>query len=870
MAGEARGEVGSPVQSQADVVLGLEGCSVSRNSRSFPRHVFYMSGQRVVSFPRFHHLGCPFLQQPIPKNTVSVLVATAHRTNLLECRSLLSIEHQSRQPARVVVVDDSGDDAAAERTERLVRGWQPAGIDTDFLRNRRTKGAAGAWNSGLDHLLRMCGDSKRLYVVILDGADQWDPHHLERCLTTAESFDLDMVAAQFWRIEENAEPRLVVPPRSLDIASFLAGNPGIQASNLVCRLSVLLEAGLFDESLQSCTDRDLCIRIAELPGVRYGITSEPTVHHFACNSRPRSSSPGSPSKTDGLDRFFRKYCGRMSGAERTEFRMRANGLFGWEESALESAVTSTVRRGSPLSLTSAPLQDSTHLIVGMIADTAQLENASNLLADLRGLAENPGLSGHDVLIVENGCGRMPNAALRCLVESERKHGLRVHLVDRARHVRDAANGMVIDSGASRGRKLPIAPARTVLQSYLYAFAKDRSGAVVWIVDDDMRLDPLVIEKDGRLQRRAWALAPVLRELRRLRAGGAIDVAIGICTGAPPVPFAATVRVQLVDLVASLWWLASQDPQAALPDRGVENAEQRSGRRDYYYDLSRNETDRLETPFWITPTFPGERVGEAFERVVGAAERILAGEQVFRPLAVDASIDPLEAIGDGLQRGGNTFVLDIETLRLAPNPSPIIDGRPSRRSDMVWALMQKQYFGKRVVTVPIALYHDRSRVPVGKLDVERIVDDIRGYAMFSALKDIPDVFTATDDHRITLAEGKIDHFAGRVHKYLEERLAVFHLSFYRILGLIRVLRRLVDNEEIWWQREEYRASRERLRRFCDLLAHSYEDRVLDHIKRKAGVRNALQIREFLEQLPVEIELHRNRTLKSSASAQTLKE
>ena len=805
------------------------------------------------------------MQAP-PNNTVAVLVATAHQTNLLERRSLPSIEHQSRPPARVVVVDDSGDAVAAERTERLVRGWQPAGIDVDFLRNWRTKGATGTWNSGLDHLLRTSGDPERLYVAILDDDDQWEPHHLERCLATAESFGLDMVAAQFWQIEENAKPRLVVPPRSLNMASFLVENPGIQGSNLVCRLSVLLEAGLFDESLRSCTDRDLCIRIAELPGVRYGITSEPTVHHFACSSRPRLSTPGSPSKTDGLDRFFRKYCGRMSNAERTEFRRRANRLFGWQESALEAAVSSAVRRGSPRPLTSAPLQPRPHLIVGMIADTGQLENVGNLLADLRGLAEDPGLSGHDVLLLENGCGRTPNAALRCLVERERKHGLRVQLVDRARHVRDAANELVIDSGASQGRKLPIAPARTVLQSYLYAFAKGRTGAVVWIVDDDMRLDPLVIEEDGQLQRRSWALAPVLRELCRLRAGGTIDIAIGICTGAPPVPFAATVRVQLVDLVASLWWLASQDPQAALPDRGRENAEQRSGRRDYYYDLSHDETDRLETPFWITPTFPGERVGEAFERVVNAAERILAGEQVFRPLAVAAGIDPLESIGDGLQRGGNTFVLDVETLRLAPNPSPIIDGRPSRRSDMVWALMQKQYFGKRVVTVPIALYHDRSRVPAGELDVERIVDDIRGYAMFSALKDIPEVFTVTDGYRIALAEGKIDHFAGRVHKYLEERLAVFHLSFYRILGLRRVLRRLVDDEEIWWQGEEYRASRERLRRFCDLLARSYEDGVLDHIKSKAGVRNARQIREFLEQLPVEIELHRNRTLKFSASAQ----
>ena len=128
------------------------------------------------------------------------------------------------------------------------------------------------------------------------------------------------------------------------------------------------------------------------------------------------------------------------------------------------------------------------------------------------------------------------------------------------------------------------------------------------------------------------------------------------------------------------------------------------------------------PFWITPAFPKETVGEAFTRIASAAERILAGEQVFRPLAIENGINPLESIGDGIQRGGNTFVFDVEALRLAPNSSPTIDGRPSRRSDMIWALLQKHYFNQHTVTVPIALYHDRSHLPVGELDIERIVDD----------------------------------------------------------------------------------------------------------------------------------------------------
>ena len=59
----------------------------------------------MVCLDNFHHPGD--LMKPNEKNTVAVLVATAHRSGLLESRALPSIEHQSRPPARVIVVDDS-------------------------------------------------------------------------------------------------------------------------------------------------------------------------------------------------------------------------------------------------------------------------------------------------------------------------------------------------------------------------------------------------------------------------------------------------------------------------------------------------------------------------------------------------------------------------------------------------------------------------------------------------------------------------------------------------------------------------------------------------------------------------------------------
>ncbi len=798
------------------------------------------------------------------KNTVVALVATAHRTSLLKQRSLPSIRCQSRTPDSVIIVDDSCDDESADRTEHVVRLWRPTETNVVFLRNRRTKGASGAWNTGLDHILRTSDDPERVYVAILDDDDEWDADHLLRCLETAESNNGDMVAASFWRIDEHDGRILTTPPQSLEIASFLVGNPGIQGSNLFCRLSVLLEAGLFDESLPSCTDRDLCIRIAELPDVRYRTTDSPTVNHFASGSLERLSTPGSPAKINGLNRFYRKYQSRMSDNQRQAFRSRAEQLFNWKEPPFESVNGGDAQVVPPQSIarTYAPRQAPPHLIVGLIADTTRLGELGGLLTDLRDLADDTGLSGLDVLILENSSNRSSTEELRTLVENEREAGLRIHLVDRARHVADASRGLVLDGGASRSRKLAIAPARTVLQTYLYAFAKERPGSAVWIVDDDMRLGPLLIEEDGKLRRVRRQFAPFLRELRRLRAGGAVDIAIGVYSGSPPLPFAATVRVQLVDLIASLTWLASLEPTATLPDRSRENAALRSGRRDYYYDLSQFETDRLETPFWLTPVTPGECVGESFERMAKNIERIVVGEQFFRPLAIDARLDPLKSISDGLQRGGNTFVLDVEALRLAPNPSPIVHGRPSRRGDMLWAFLQRRFFSRQVVTLPFALYHDRSHAPAtDEISVAQMVDDIRGYAIFSALEDMPGVFRlTTDDRSIRLVEGLVGCFAKRVRKHVEERLTAFRLSYYRIRGLSRKLHQLIGDDTTWWRDERYRSARAHLCTFGNILDNAYKPDVLTQIEQEVRTLDTRRIRTFLEQLPNEIKEHRERLSK----------
>ena len=137
-----------------------------------------------------------------------------------------------------------------------------------------------------------------------------------------------MVAAGLiYRATGDSNGELLDSPPRLDSNELLVRNTHIQGSNLFVRLRMLLEAGGFDEALASTTDRDVCIRLADLGTVRYGAVAEHLVHHYADNDRPRLSTPGGDKKKSGLRHFFRKYQNRMSAPQKEAFIERSLRLF---------------------------------------------------------------------------------------------------------------------------------------------------------------------------------------------------------------------------------------------------------------------------------------------------------------------------------------------------------------------------------------------------------------------------------------------------------------------------------------------------------------------------------------------------------------
>lgn len=768
---------------------------------------------------------------------IVAVVATHNRADLLADRALASVAGQTRPPNFLIVVDDS-DAQEQQRNAQIVDALALPATKIVYLGNYRTPGASGAWNTALAWLLSA---APGCFVAILDDDDAWGPTYLARCEAAALAHDLDMAAAGLVFHKTVGDAGILLPPPEvLNAGDFLTGNPHIQGSNLFARLTTLLEAGGFDEGLPSTTDRDLCIRLADLGTVRYAAVAEHLVHHYAEPDRPRLSTPGADAKRAGLAVFYRKYGARMTDEQRRGFMQRSRDRFDCDPASPLAASPQTPPGPAPDNPGGRLV-----LLVGAIT-SPDVDKVARLMGDL--IAHYLPRRDLDlrVLLLENGgADEAMRAALRDAVADAAGRGLTVQLIDLEQQAADGADA--VDSIRS------IARSRTLLQRRLYRAAQELPDAVVWIVDDDCRVDG----------------DHAIDHLKRFRKDGA-EVVLGVVTGAPPLPFLSCVRTQLVDLYHNLECLAHLHPDAPYPRCSDENAAARRRSRNYYYDLSRRETAHLESPFWYEPA-GDSTVGAAFSEMVEALPGILSGVQVFRPLVVDDAelVDPVAGAWPSVYRGPTTFVFDPEALRDFPNTAPAMDGADLRRSDMVWCLLNQFVGGRQVVQAPLPVRQLRAAADRNAgLDGGKLAADMRGYALYSCMRDVFERKAGARDSRPAHGPALLDFdrddmvlALGRFRKYLHERMNAFALSYFRVRGLLKSFDRYVNEAgraDFWWLADEkYAAAADALRRFVTQARRAYAAFDIDDFRRRveAGNDDMVPVREHLNALPRIIEQHR---------------
>jgi hypothetical protein len=249
---------------------------------------------------------------------------------------------------------------------------------------------------------------------------------------------------------------------------------------------VILEAGGFDEALTSTTDRDLCIRIADLGYVKYGIVKEHLVHHNAFSQSDRMSSVGSKIKHSGLTYFHKKYKGRMKEDVQEKFFRRSWDLFHWKPSE-------DIRDFDESEIPTIPQHEIEHMkiIVGSIT-SPQITHIIHLLENLNALRKNSDNIDFHLIILENSGY---NLEIRRCLKEQISHfidcGMNIDFITLERQKSDLLEFELefpLDVGKER---MDIASSRTLLQLYLQIEARMHPNALVWILDDDSRFDNVI-------------------------------------------------------------------------------------------------------------------------------------------------------------------------------------------------------------------------------------------------------------------------------------------------------------------------------------------------------------------------------------------
>jgi len=263
---------------------------------------------------------------------VYVIIPTSQQDNQIAV-AMESVCKQSFKPKKVVVVYDQSKGLSANLSELV--GRYSSMIDIALVENKRVQNLSGAINSGLDYL-KSNGVGKLDFIALLDDDDEWECRYLQNCATFSSDIDCNWVISGIIRIDLNY-PKLNYQsiPEKISKDDFLAGNPNVQGSNMFVRFDMIDAAGGMDEDLVSTTDRDLCIRLLGVDGIKVGFLRNHLVYHDCITREDRLSRPCSEKKTEGLCRFYCKYKDMMTPEIERKFIERAKNLFGVSEHTLK-------------------------------------------------------------------------------------------------------------------------------------------------------------------------------------------------------------------------------------------------------------------------------------------------------------------------------------------------------------------------------------------------------------------------------------------------------------------------------------------------------------------------------------------------------
>lgn len=180
--------------------------------------------------------------------TVSIIMATYNQADFIE-KSVRSVLSQTFADYELIVVNDGSTD----ETDRIFK--EKIKSEKIIYCFQANKGAASARNKGLS---LATGE----YVVFLDSDDLLYPNYLERQVETIRRTGSGMVACDFNLLYSDGTKKNVTINIKEDDQFYQAiiQNQSPPVATMLKR-SAVIEVGFFDESVHSCEDYDLFLRM---------------------------------------------------------------------------------------------------------------------------------------------------------------------------------------------------------------------------------------------------------------------------------------------------------------------------------------------------------------------------------------------------------------------------------------------------------------------------------------------------------------------------------------------------------------------------------------------------------------------------------
>ena len=184
---------------------------------------------------------------------VSVIIPTYNRAALLP-RAIRSVLNQSFQDFELIIVNDGSTD----NTEEVVKSFEDNKIR--YIRHEKNRGGSAARNTGIKA-------AQGQYIGLLDDDDEWLPEKLEKQINKFQGLSegYGVVYSGFSYVYDKKGEIICnnVPMLRGNVYDSLIKGCILGSPTPVIKKICFQKAGFFDETLPSCQDWDMWIRISK-------------------------------------------------------------------------------------------------------------------------------------------------------------------------------------------------------------------------------------------------------------------------------------------------------------------------------------------------------------------------------------------------------------------------------------------------------------------------------------------------------------------------------------------------------------------------------------------------------------------------------